>query len=411
MTTQEVSAVFTPLRKNWWLWVKENLFNSWYNSLLTVVLGTGIVYALLAALRSLFGFDYTILRVNLTLLMVGQFPRDMLWRPWLSGYLLVAAVALAAGLLKAQAQSKAEQAGLPFTKTRPGDVLRRGWPVLVLVVILLSLTQTITPTLLTVGLLAMGIAAYFLGRVIPARGRRLAWVGVVLLVLGGYLALAAFGGRGWSQWGGLHLNVFLTIAGIAFAFPLGLLLALGRRSSLPAIRTMSVTYIELVRGVPLITILLFAYLAIGFLLPENLKPSPITRILIAITLFEAAYIAEVVRGGLQALPKGQVEAGQSLGLPAWKTTRLIVLPQALRHTIPPMVGQFIALYKDTTLIQILGVLDLLNVSFIINTQPQFLGQGLFILTMSFAALIFWVGSYTMSREARRLEKKLGVGER
>jgi general L-amino acid transport system permease protein len=261
------------------------------------------------------------------------------------------------------------------------------------------------------GVVAAGWAAYLGARRLPAAARRWTWAVVAVLVLGAYLVLAAFGGQGWQGWGGLHLNVFLTLAGIAFAFPIGLLLALGRRSSLPALRLISVTYIELVRGVPLITILLFGAFAIGFLLPETLRPSLVTRMLIAITAFEAAYVAEVVRGGLQSVPHGQTEASQSLGMTATKTMRLIVLPQALRSTIPPMVGQFISLYKDTTLVAVLGVLELLEASFIVNSQPDFLGKQLFVVTMSFAALVFWVGSYTMSREARRLEKRLGVGER
>jgi general L-amino acid transport system permease protein len=225
------------------------------------------------------------------------------------------------------------------------------------------------------------------------------------------MALSAFGGVGWDAWGGLHLNLFLTVAGIAFAFPLGMLLALGRRSSLPVVRAMSVTYIEVVRGVPLIAILLFGAFAIGFLLPEGVRPSQVTRMLIAITAFEAAYIAEVIRGGLQAVSPGQTEASQALGMSPVKTMRLIVLPQALRATIPPMVGQFISLYKDTTLVAILGLTELLEASFIVNSQPAFLGKGLFLVTLAFAGLVFWVGSYTMSREARRLEKRLGVGER
>ncbi len=133
--------------------------------------------------------------------------------------------------------------------------------------------------------------------------------------------------------------------------------------------------------------------------------------IVAITLFTAAYVAENVRGGLQAVPKGQTEAGQALGLPAWKIMRLIVLPQALRAVIPAMVGQFISLFKDTSLLVIVGVVELLQVSSIVNNQPEFLGRGLVDVTLPFVGLIYWVGSYTMSRESRRLEKKLGVGER
>ncbi len=221
----------------------------------------------------------------------------------------------------------------------------------------------------------------------------------------------AFGGVGWQGWGGLQLNLFLTVAGIMFAFPLGLLLAMGRRSSLPVIRTISVGYIEFVRGVPLITLLLAGAFALGFLIPSDLRPGLVTRMLIAITAFEAAYIAEVVRGGFQAVPHGQVEAAQAVGLAPWKTMRLVVLPQALRATIPAMVGQFISLFKDTTLVAILGVTELLDATFIVNSQSAFLGQGLFVLTLGFAALVFWVGSYTMSRESRRLERRFGVGER
>src|SRR5690606_35677434 len=267
------------------------------------------------------------------------------------------------------------------------------------------------PTILTIATLAIGGGAYVAGRVLPPSIRRWSALIVIVLVIAAYLALTGFGGVPWADWGGLHLNVFLTIAGIAFAFPLGLLLALGRRSTLPVLRWLSVTYIELVRGVPLISLLIFGYTAIGFLLPETLRPSVVTRMLIAITLFEAAYVAEVVRGGLAAVSRGQREAAQALGLPAWKSMRFIVLPQALRATIPPMVGQFISLWKDTSLVAILGVLDVLRVAFHVNNQPEFLGKGLFALTLPFAALIYWVGSYTMSREARRLEKRLGVGER
>lgn len=395
----------------WVGWIRGNLFNTWYNSLLTLVLGGLVTYGAFAVSTALFRIDYTILRVNLTLLMIGRFPANQLWRPWVAGAFLALAAGISAGLLRSAARDRATEAGLSYSPPRLKDLLRRVAPLIGVVVVILALTETLTPTYLTVVVVVVGVGGSLIGRRIPADARRWAWLGVVLLIFGAYLAMAAFGGVGWAGWGGLHLNVFLTIAGIAFAFPLGLLLALGRRSSLPAFRALSITYIELVRGVPLITILLFGAFAIGFLLPEGVRPSLITRMLIAITLFEAAYIAEVVRGGLQAVPKGQVEASQSLGMPMWKTLRLIVLPQALRATIPPMVGQFIALYKDTTLVAILGVLELLNVSFTVNTQREFLGQGLFVVTMAFAALIFWVGSYTMSREARRLEKKLGVGER
>lgn len=394
-----------------WDWAMKNLFNTWYNTLLTLVLGGVFVWALVALVRGLLGADFEIVRVNLRLFMVGQFPVDLLWRPWLTTFLIAILIGLMAGSIAAGARDLAEEAGLPFTATTFRQILLRFWPLIALVIIILGFTTTITPTLLTVAAASLGLGAYYLGRALPRWVRRWTWLLAILLILGAYLALAGFGGVGWEDWGGLQLNLFLTVAGIMFAFPLGLALALGRRSSFPVVKTISVAYIEFIRGVPLITLLLAGFLALGFLLPRDLRPGFVTRMLIAIVLFEAAYIAEVVRGGLQAVPSGQVEAAQAVGLPAWRTMRLIVLPQALRATIPAMVGQFISLFKDTTLVAILGVTELLDATFIVNSQPDFLGQGLFVLTLAFAGLVFWVGSYTMSREARRLERKLGVGER
>jgi general L-amino acid transport system permease protein len=392
-------------------WVRRHLFRTWYDSLITLVFGTVMIWALVSVIRFLMRADYTILQVNLTLFMLGRFPRTQLWRPLASILLISLVVGLAVGAVRASARDKALQTGLPYQAPGRFTTLRRFWPALVLVVVLLLLTRTITPTLLTSAAAAIGFGAYRAGWLVPRRGRRAVWIVLLGLPFAVYVLLAGFGGVGWQGWGGLHLNLFLTFAGILLAFPLGLLLALGRRSSLPAVRTICVSYIELIRGVPLITLLLMGVFAIGFFLPRDIRPGQVTRVLIAITLFEAAYIAEVVRGGLQAVPKGQVEASQALGLPPWKVMRLVVLPQALRATIPAMVGQFISLFKDTTLVSVVAFPDVLAVSQAVNSQPDFLAQGLERLTLPFAALIFWVGSYTMSREARRLERRLGVGER
>jgi general L-amino acid transport system permease protein len=412
MTVETRTPVTAPPASpgpGWLAWARRNLFNTWYNGALTVVLGGLLLAALWLGVTAVAGFDLSILRVNLRLFMIGKFPAGQLWRPWLSGGLLALAVGMGGGLLHSGSRERALRSSLPFTPTALRDILRRLSPVIVLVVLILLLTTTILPTVLTLAIAAVASGGYLLGRRMRSTVR--AWVGVGALVVGGYLALAGFGGVGWQSWGGLHLNVFLTLAGIIFAFPIGILLALGRRSSLPVIRALSVTFIEMVRGVPLIAVLLFGAFAIGFLLPEGVRPSQVTRMLIAITAFESAYVAEVVRGGLQAVPRGQTEAAQSLGMPGWRTMSLVVMPQALRASIPPMVGQFISLYKDTTLVAILGIGELLETSFVVNSQPNFLGKGLFVVTLAFAGLIFWVGSYTMSREARRLEKRLGVGER
>jgi general L-amino acid transport system permease protein len=179
-----------------------------------------------------------------------------------------------------------------------------------------------------------------------------------------------------------------------------------------AMRLITMGFIELIRGVPLITLLFMGEFVVRLFFPNTVEPpGDLTRALIVITVFEAAYVAETVRGGLQSLPRGQLEAAQALGLSPWKTTRLVVLPQALRAVIPAMVGQFISLFKDTTLLQIVGFTELLDVADNASSQRDFLAQGLHTVTFAFVALIFWAGSYTMSRESRRLERRLGLGER
>lgn len=393
-------------------WAKENLFSNWYNTLLTMVFGALFVWAAFTLVRWIFfRADWEIVRVNLTLFMVGQFPREELPRIWVSNYLLAGAVGVMVGATTASAAAAAKEAGLPFVRSKPRDWIRRFWPILLLVAILLQFSRTLTPTIMVAGMVAVGVIARYAGLHLPTRVRRYAWLIMVIMLIGAYAALSWFGGIGLDGWGGLHLTIFVTVAGIVLAFPLGLLLALGRRSTLPIVRYLSVAYIEFIRGVPLITLLLMGAFALLFLLPPGTELGRVGRMIVAITLFTSAYVAENVRGGLQAVPKGQTEAGQALGLPPWKVMRLIVLPQALRAVIPAMVGQFISLFKDTSLLVVVGVLELLAVSSIANNQAQFLGRGLVSVTLPFVAMIYWVGSYTMSRESRRLEKKLGVGER
>ncbi len=187
------------------------------------------------------------------------------------------------------------------------------------------------------------------------------WLGGVaamgVLMWGGILGLPFVD---TEKWGGLPLTLILSVNGIVFSFPLAILLALGRRSHLPVIRAICVAFIELMRGVPLITVLFMASLMIPLFLPEGFDINKLLRAQIGIILFGAAYLAEVIRGGLQALPKGQGEAADSLGLGYWQATRLIILPQALRLVIPPMVNSFIAGFKDTSLVIIIGLFDLLG---------------------------------------------------
>ncbi len=236
--------------------------------------------------------------------------------------------------------------------------------------------------------------------------------GVALVgVLGWALANALdVTGIDWSDWSGLHLSVVVASASIVLAFPAGLLLALGRRSSLPVLRIMSTTYIEIIRGVPLISLLLMGQFFIGFFIDSDDPLSNVTRATVAVTMFSAAYIAEIVRGGLQAVAKGQTEAGQALGLAPAAITRLLVLPQALRAVIPAMVGQFISLFKDTSLLIIIGITEFLGVREIIHAQEDFRAFGI-AETLVFVAFGYWAITYTMSRESQRLERRLGVGQR
>lgn len=393
------------------VWLRKNLFSTWYNSLLTAVFGALILWAIVALIRYLVGADTEIIRVNLRLYMSGRFPSDQLWRLWAGIFVACAGVGFFARVLIRNAQNKATEAGLEFERSTPWDLVRRFWPVGALIIFTLSFTETITPTLLTLTAIAIGLVSYWLAGGLPLFIIARLWVIPLVTTIAFYFAIAGFGGVGWDLWSGFFLNLVLTTAGITLAFPLGLMLALGRRSTLPAVRYVSVTYIEILRGVPMITLLLMGAFALGFLIPGDRQFSLFLRILIAIVLFQSAYIAEIVRGGLQSVPHGQVEAAQSVGLSPWKTMRLVVLPQALRNVIPAMVGQFISLYKDTTLVLIVGLLDLLRAATISTQQPEFVAQGLETVTLPFAALFFWVGSYVMSRESRRLEKKLGVGER
>ena len=211
-------------------------------------------------------------------------------------------------------------------------------------------------------------------------------------------------------WGGLMLNLLLAVSGIALSLPIGVALALGRRSRLPLVKLLCVLFIEVFRGVPLITLLFMSQVLVPLAFPEDFPLNSVARAAIVITLFSSAYMAENVRGGLQALHPGQTEAAQALGLPGWQTTLLISLPQAIRNVIPAIVGQFISLFKDTTLVYIIGMLDVVEVgrAFILG-NPKYLDSALEVFL--FVALVFWVFTYGMSYISRRVEQHLGVGER
>jgi len=213
-----------------------------------------------------------------------------------------------------------------------------------------------------------------------------------------------------EQWGGLPVTLILAIFGVAFAFPLGVLLALGRRSQLPIIRAMSVIYIEVIRGVPLITVLFMASVMFALFLPEGMRIEQLLRAQIAIILFMAAYLAEGVRGGLQAVPRGQYEAAEALGLPYWKTMGLVILPQALRVSIPSIVNSFISLFKDTSLVVIIAIYDF---AYAVkkSVETDFSWKKYFIEAFLFSIVVYWIFCFAMSKYSQWLERELARGER
>jgi general L-amino acid transport system permease protein len=391
-------------------WARENLFGTGFDTFLTIVFGLVVAWLVYRLGRFvLVDARWEIIERNITNLMVSRFPRDELWRVWAALLVLAASLGLGAGTTAAARRRDVEE-GRAISPQR-ATALRRAGPALVLVSVLLWFAQSLQATLLTIAVGAVGIGAFMFGRRLSLQTRSAA-----LVVLGGIVlafgVVMAFDGVGWEDWGGFMLTVVLAVGGILLAFPFGVLLALGRRSTLPAVRVVCVAYIELFRGVPLIAVLFMGAFMIGFLLPPGVdRPSLVTRALIALVLFTAAYVAEIVRGGLQGVPAGQVEAAQALGLSPVRITTRIVLPQALRNVIPGLVGQFISLYKDTSLVAIIGLTELLNVSRNITAQPDFLAQGLIVETLLFASFVYWTGAYWMSRESQRLERRLGLGER
>ncbi len=234
-------------------------------------------------------------------------------------------------------------------------------------------------------------------------------VGIALAfwLMGGGLGLPRVAAE---RWGGLSVTLILAIFGIGFAFPLGVLLALGRRSRLPIIRSLSVFYIEVVRGVPLITVLFMASIMFALFMPEGMRVEQLLRAQVAIILFIAAYLAEAVRGGLQAVPKGQYEAAEALGLSYWRTMGLVVLPQALKISIPPIVNIFISVFKDTSLVVIIGIYDFAYaVKKSVETDISW--KKYFIEAFLFSILIYWVYCFAMSRYSQWLETQLGHGQR
>jgi general L-amino acid transport system permease protein len=398
-------------------WARKNLFRTWMDAFLTLIFGGLGLYVLVQFMLFVFvDGRWGIIDVNLRLLLVGRWPTDQLSVVGVAVVILGLWGGVIAGLVhgrQVRAGTSAVQA--MSLSQRMSDLLRRFGLIFGTVLLLLALTNTGGPWLMAGATLVAGVVGRLLGGIAghTTMPRSLARVGLLAMAAVPF-ALFFYLNRTvpLADWEGFYFNITSAIAGIILCFPLGVLLALARRSKLRLLQALSVAYIEFVRGAPLFVLLLMANVSLEFFVPASIAPSKVIRAIVVFTLFTAAYLAEIVRGGLQSVPRGQEEAAKSLGLSPTKQMGLIVLPQALRNVIPAQIGQFISLFKDTTLAGLaLGILDLLNAAQAITQQEAFRGQGLIVETLVFVGFLFWVGSFTMSRESQRLERRLGVGTR
>lgn len=349
--TLHVSFLRSP-----WRWLRANLFNTWYNALLTVV----ILWALAQVATPLFGWLVTksvlapatpaecrqaggacwaFIHEKYRLILFGTYPYAEQWRPMLAVLLMI-------GLLVVSAD-------------------RRLWDRRLGVIWLVGMTA------------------------------------LAILMYGGVFGLTYVEN---TLWGGLPLTLLLTVVGLVVAFPLAVALALGRRSTLPLIRAISVVFIELVRGVPLVSILFMASVMFPLFMPQGVSVDKLLRAQIGLILFAAANMAEVIRGGLQSIPKGQYEAADALGLSYWQSMRKVVLPQALVMVIPPIVNTAIAMFKDTSLVIIIGLFDLLTAAKAALTDPAW--RGFYQESYLFIAVIYWAFCFALSKYSQKLEKDL-----
>ncbi|WP_449418619.1 amino acid ABC transporter permease [Phormidium nigroviride] len=380
-----------------WNWARKNLFSSWYNSLLTVV-------SLIVIFQSLKGFtiwvttkaQWRVIEANLPLFFAGRFPRELHWRLWI----IVGIITLLGGLTWGNFNRQVSLWNRPLLIVLGASITAA-----------LLFPTDLTSRLWLLGNIIIAAASYSFGRQINPQVTRwlpLSWVfsfPVILWLIKGGLGLKEVP---TNDWGGLMLTLFAAVVSIALSFPLGVLLALGRQSSLPVVKYFSILYIEIVRGLPLIGILFLGQVMLQFFLPPGApKLDRLVRAIAALTLFSAAYLAENVRGGLQSVPRGQIEAARSLGLNKPLVILLIVLPQALRAVIPAIVGQFIGLFKDTSLLSLFGILELVGISRTVLANPAYSGR--YAEVYVFIGVIYWVFCYSMSLASRKLEQTLSVG--
>ena len=384
-------------------WLKKNLFSNWFNSLLSLISLTIIYFAIVGITTWVVTTaDWRPVVGAPLLYLIGQYTREEIWRPGLSLWIVAFLIGMSWGVwekyLKAFAIFLAVLLGLVAVVPLEAATFTLG----------VRAAFLVNPVLIYLGYLA--------GKSKTIRSQHVATLWLVASILIPLVILPGFEGSSLlpkvetTVWGGLMVTLLLAVGGIALSFPIGVLLALGRRSSLPVVKAFSILFIEVIRGVPLITILFMFSIILALFLPAESRIDRILRALIGMTVFSAAYMAENVRGGLQSIPPGQIEAAKAIGLNNFQTMTLIVLPQALRAVIPSIVGQFISLFKDTTLVVIVGINDLLGIGkSILGSDPEFVRLQAEVYL--FIALIFWVFSYFMSHASLQLEKSLGVGER
>jgi general L-amino acid transport system permease protein len=379
-------------------WLRKNLFSTWYNALFTFF-AIWLLYTLLvpAVEWSRFEARWGVIEANITLFMIGQYPREQLWRVWLTIHLLAGMIGLSWGVWRDAAR------GFAWIALGSGAAFA--------VIAIIFNWDIWTQWLIADAIL---LIFYMVGIYLP-RGALFAVLGwllyfpAVFLLVAGSGRIAALPPVEMNLWGGLLLTLLLTIVGNFGSLPLGILLALGRRSKLPLIKYFSIGYIELIRGVPLVTILYMADILLPLFLAVDVRPDRVIRAMVGFILFEAAYQAENVRGGLQSIDRGQYEAASALGLNGTLATVLIVLPQALRAVIPALFNSFISLFKDTSLVAVIGLFDVLRVGRTILAQSEWLGTHREVFL--FAFFIYWGFNLAFTYGSRRLEEALGVGRR
>ena len=387
--------------------LRHELFATPGDAVLSVALLTVLALALGGLLRwALFQAQWAVIQANSTLFAVGRYPSEQQWRLWLLTTLLVGAAGLSWGLLRAHPRADREGVLWPRNDRLAAAVLAGAalWLPWALRLQLAIQGRWWALAALLIGL--RWLAGRF-GTQWPPRLLRLVPLVWPALYLTGMVLIS--GGLGLvkvspSEWGGLLLTLLSASFAILLCFPLGVLLALGRRSDLPLLRWASVVYIEFIRGAPLITLLFLGQNILGFLLPNGMAPERVWRAAWVLTFFAAAYLAEAVRSGLAAVPAGQVEAARSLGLSHPQALQRVVLPQALQVALPAMVGQFISLLQDTTLLSLIGLLELLGVARTVMANPAFLGKNAEVyLTL---AVLFWCCCAALGLGSRALERRL-----